>query len=46
MAKQSVLPEIMLKVPFFIIGIILGMLTFWVALMWVPGAVANALGAL
>ena len=46
MAKQSVLPEVKLKVPFFIFGIIMGMLTFWVALMWVPGAVATALGAL
>ncbi len=46
MAEQSVLPEVTLKVPFFIFGIIMGMLTFWVALMWVPGAVVRTLGAI
>ncbi len=45
MAKQATISRVlMIKLPFFIFGIIVGMLTFWVALQWVPGAVMKALG--
>ena len=45
MAKEVSIPRVlMVKLPFFIFGVIVGMLIFWVVLQWVPGAVMEALG--
>ena len=45
MTNQVSIPHVlMVKLPFFIFGIFVGMLTFWVAMQWVPGVVMNALG--
>ena len=45
MANQATISRVlMIKLPFFIFGVIFGMFTFWVALQWVPGAVMKALG--
>ena len=46
MAKQSVLPEVVFKLSFFFLGVAAGMFIFWIALMWVPGAVQQALSSL
>ncbi len=44
MANQASIPHVlMVKLPFFIFGIFVGMLTFWVAMKWVPGVVMSAL---
>lgn len=34
---------LIVKLPFFIIGVALGMLIFWVALQWVPSATMASL---
>ncbi len=45
MATKASIPRVlMVKLPFFIFGVVVGMLIFWVALQWVPGAVMQALG--
>lgn len=45
MATQATISRVlMIKMPFFILGVFVGMFIFWVALQWVPGAVMKALG--
>lgn len=42
---EAILPTLAVKLPFFIIGVAIGMGVVWVALQWVPGALAQALAS-
>jgi len=44
--EEQIGPTLMYKVPFFLLGVLLGMCVVWVALQWVPGAAAPALRAI
>ena len=42
-AEPTMLNEIIIKFPFFLLGVATGMLVVWVAFQWVPGALFAAL---
>ncbi len=44
--EEDVLSTLIIKVPFLLLGIALGMLTVYVGLQWVPSAVVAAKTAL
>jgi len=43
--EPTMLSEIVIKFPFFLLGVVTGMLVVWVAFQWVPGALFAALAA-
>lgn len=45
MSEPTKLDVIKLKLPFFLLGVITGMLIVWLAILWVPGAMVSALAA-
>ena len=42
--EEPIVATLLWKLPFFILGVALGMAIVWVALQWVPGALQNSLG--
>ena len=43
--EEAVITELVQKAVFFILGVLIGMGVFWVALQWVPGTVLTSLRA-
>ena len=43
--SESIASTFKYKIPFLVLGIAIGMLVVWVALQWVPGALAPAIEA-
>ncbi len=41
--SESLAPTFIVKIPFLILGILIGMATTWAALQWVPAALSTAL---
>ena len=41
---EPVLPTLAFKLPFFVLGVVLGMVIVWIALLWVPGVLRQAAG--
>jgi hypothetical protein len=41
--EEPIVETLILKVPFFIVGVLVGMAIVWIALQWVPGAAQQAL---
>ena len=44
--SESIASTLLIKLPFFILGVVIGMFTVWVAFQWVPDAVSETLQAL
>ena len=44
--EEPIIPTLIIKLPFFILGVALGMSVVWVALQWVPAAALPALRAI
>jgi len=40
--SESIASTLLIKLPFFILGVAIGMFTVWVAFQWVPEAVSEA----
>jgi hypothetical protein len=45
-AEEPIVGTLILKVPFFVIGVAMGMAVVWLALMWVPDAAEPILRAI
>ena len=43
---EPILGTLILKIPFFVLGVAMGMAVVWVALMWVPDAAEPILRAI
>jgi hypothetical protein len=43
--EEALVAELFQKAIFFVLGVLIGMGVFWVALQWVPGTVLAALRA-
>ena len=39
---EPIIPTLILKIPFFVLGVAIGMAIVWVAFQWVPGAMQAA----
>jgi len=44
--SDSIASTLLIKLPFFVLGVATGMLAVWVSLKWVPNVLAGALQAL
>lgn len=44
--EEPILGTLILKMPFFVLGVAIGMAVVWVALMWVPGVAEPILRAI
>jgi hypothetical protein len=44
--SEAIVSTLVLKLPFFVLGVAIGMAIVWAALLWVPGAVRQAALAL
>ena len=40
--EEPIVGTLLLKIPFLLLGILIGMGVVWVALLWVPGAMMDA----
>lgn len=40
--SEPIVSTLVLKLPFFILGVAIGMAIVWVAILWVPGAMMQA----
>lgn len=43
---EPLIPTLTQKLPFFILGIAIGMAVVWIAFLWIPGAMSQAVSAL
>lgn len=44
--SDSITSTFKYKIPFFILGVVIGMLLVWIALQWVPAALQAALATI